>query len=150
MEDPREARFDIGHPAPARDRTSPWAVAFGLFGAPLAWTLQLNANVAIGSLGCLQPNGVAGSTGSTGGAVLATIVINILAFVLAAAALAVSARDLRRTRHEERHRSGGVIGAGEGRTRFLSVWGVWISGLFIIAIGANTMAAFWRGLCAGV
>ena len=73
--------------------------------------------------------------------------VNLAALVGATLALALSIRNLRRTRHE--FGSGGVMDAGEGRTRFLSIWGIWLSVLFIIAIAFNTIAVFWSRLCDG-
>src|SRR4029079_11575851 len=40
------------HPAPHRERVNPWAVWFGLLGAPLAWAAQLLINSALGAHGC--------------------------------------------------------------------------------------------------
>jgi hypothetical protein len=151
---PREQTFDVGHPSPDRGAVSGREIFVGLFAAPVAWSLQLSANAAVAGLACIGETGSAsGATGSgaaatgSGAAALAIAIVNLLAVALALAGLAVSMRSLRRTRGEMVERSGGVMQAGEGRTRFLSVWGVWASGLFLIATGANTIAVFWRGLC---
>lgn len=82
-------------------------------------------------------------------AAVSIIAINLAAIAVALLALAVSLRSVRRTRHDSFDRKGGIMQTGEGRTRFLSVWAVWISALFLLAIGANTVAVFWRGLCPG-
>ena len=37
--------------------------------------------------------------------------------------------------------------AGESRTRLLAIRGIWTSVLFVIAIGAHTIAVFWRDTC---
>jgi hypothetical protein len=37
--------------------------------------------------------------------------------------------------------------AGEGRSRFLSVWSIWTGVLFLLAIAFNTLSVFWVGLC---
>jgi hypothetical protein len=73
--------------------------------------------------------------------------VNLAALIGAGLALALGVRNLRRTRHEHDAGSGGVMDAGEGRTRFLSIWGIWIGVLFIVAIAFNTIAVFWIGLC---
>jgi hypothetical protein len=140
------AQFDIGHPAPARDIVPLWRVVFGLLGAPAAWSLQLAATSAIGGLACLGPAG--GRPGpNVDWAVTGLFSINLAAVLLAAAALAVAGLDYRRTRREEQHRSGHVMKAGEGRTRFLSVMGAWIGVLFLIATLASTISIIWRGAC---
>ena len=77
----------------------------------------------------------------------ATLVINLVALAIALLALAASIRSMRRSRDERVENSGGVMQAGEGRARFLAVWGIWTSVLFLIAISANTIAGLWRGLC---
>ncbi len=147
MENP--AQFDIGHPAPDRGRISRLLVAFGLVGAPLAWSLQLSANSALTGLACLLPDGASGVTAATDEAVVATVIVNLVALAVALLALLVARRDLHRTRHPDQLHKEGVLMAGAGRTRFLSVWGVFASVLFLIAIAANTIVVFWRGLCGG-
>ena len=146
MSERKEAAFDIGHPAPDRDAVSLWTVAFGIVGAPLAWSLQLSANSAIAGLACLTDTGAALGSGSELTAV-SVIVINLAAVALGVVAFIVSLHTSRKTRHTGFERSGGVMRTGEGRTRFLAVWGIWTSILFLVAIGANTIAVFWRGLC---
>ncbi|WP_375263329.1 hypothetical protein [Palleronia sp.] len=147
MTEPHQAEFDIGHPAPDRGRISRSLLAFALLGAPVAWSLQLSGNAALGGLGCLveaRPRGFILNWEATA---IAIVVVNVAALVIAVVALAASAHLLRETRHEKMQHSGGVMQAGEGRTRYMAVWGVWGSVLFLIAIGANTVAAVWRNLC---
>ena len=40
-----------------------------------------------------------------------------------------------------------MMDAGEGRTRFLAIWGIWIGLVFMLAIAFNTISVFWAGLC---
>jgi hypothetical protein len=54
---------------------------------------------------------------------------------------------LGRTVHEHKGRSGGVMDAGEGRTRFLAVWGIFISLVFFVATLANTFSLVLVPLC---
>ena len=56
---------------------------------------------------------------------------------------------LGRTRHEHDARSGGGWTPARGRTRFISIWGIWIGVLFLVAIAFNTISVFWIGLCGG-
>jgi len=67
--------------------------------------------------------------------------------VIALVSLAVAFRAFRGTRGERKDSDGGVMDAGEGRTRFLAVWGIWIGVLFAIAIVFNTVSLFWTDLC---
>jgi hypothetical protein len=141
----RNAQFDIGHHDPHRDSVPLRVVVLALLAAPTAWLLQLNANSAIAGLSCLTDAGVARLAWGSGTTRTVIVAVNLAALALGLAGLAASAWALRRTRH--RPGAGGVMEAGEGRTRLLVVWGFWIGILFLIAIGANTIAAFWRGMC---
>jgi hypothetical protein len=90
--------------------------------------------------------------GATEGAVpewLAPVIIglNIAGLAIAAASLTVALGLHRRTTHEHRERSGGILDAGEGRTRFLTVWGIFISLVFIVATLANSFSLFLVPLC---
>ena len=91
----------------------------------MALSLQLSGNAAMVGLGCLvevRPRGVT-LDGHTTEALNA--VIYVLARVVAVAALA----------------------GGQGRSRYLASRGLWGSVLFIVAIGATTVAASCRCLC---
>ena len=141
------AEFDVGHPAPDRAQVSLGLLMFGIFGAPAAWMLQLVAGASIGGLVCLGPHGTALATARADWANPAMIAINLAALLIAAVALAASFRTLHQTGsgYAEGHDS--VMEAGEGRSRYMAIWGVWTSLLFIFAIAFNTIAVFWSGLC---
>jgi hypothetical protein len=140
--------FDIEHPAPHRERVPLRLLLFGLSGGALAWALQLATNSAIAGVACLAGGGERPWAPRWEWAEPASMAINLGALLLAFLALAVASLSIRKTRHEEAERSGDVMDAGEGRTRFLSVWGIWASLLFILAIGFNTISLLWSGLCA--
>ena len=141
-----EATFDIGHPAPDRGRVTFGLLMLCLFAAPTLWSLQQLVLYGFASHYCgLEP--AVAARANAGWLEWLLPVVNLAALVGAALALALSIRNLRRTRHEVAGGSGGMMDAGEGRTRFLSIWGIWLSVLFIIAIAFNTIAVFWRGLC---
>ena len=141
-----QATFDTGHPAPDRGRVGLGVLMLALLGAPVAWSLQHLALYAVASVACsgeLQ--------GASGGAQdwLSWVLplINLGALLVAGLATALAAWILRRTRHE--YGSGGVMDAGEGRTRFLAIWGIWLGVVFMLAIAFNTISVFWTGLCTG-
>ena len=138
--------FDIGHPAPGRAVLSVVWLWFGFLGAPLAWSLQLSVNSALSGLACLGGRATP-DVDLLGWTDTAIVVVNLAALLLALLALAVSIRNLRRTHEVESDEGRGVLGAGEGRTRFMAVWGIWTSVLFFFAIAFNTVAVFWGGLC---
>lgn len=142
------ATFDIGHPAPDRDRVGLAALMLCLLAAPALWSLQHLVLYGFASHYCgLEP--IAAARANAGWLQRLLPVVNLVALIGAVLALALSFRNLRQTRHEHAQASGGVMEAGEGRTRFLSIWGIWISVLFILAIAFNTIAVFWVGLCDG-
>jgi hypothetical protein len=75
--------------------------------------------------------------------------INLGALLAAGLATALAVRILRRTEAEDAGGSGGIMDAGEGRTRFLAIWGIWLGVVFMLAIVFNTISVFWVGLCPG-
>jgi hypothetical protein len=135
-----EAGFDIGHPAPDRGRVALSLLMLGLFGAPAVWSLQLLLVYSFSSNGCLP------GTAGYGWLEWLLPLVNLAALLLAGLAMLVAYRNLRRTGREHGG-SGGVLDAGEGRTRFLSIWGIWMGVVFMLAIAFNTLAVFWGGLC---
>ena len=143
---PRKDEFDIGHPAPDRGRVDLRLLAFGLVGAPLAWAAQLAINSAIPGIVCVGPTGDTVDAAAAVPAV-AMAAVNFVTLAVGLVALFVSIRSLRRTRGEEVDRSGGVMQAGEGRTRYLAIWGIWTSILFLLVIATHTISFFWSGLC---
>ena len=139
-------RFDIGHPAPGRDLVGDRWLWFGFFAAPVAWSLQLAINASLAGLACLG-DAATPDVDLRGWTDTAIIVVNLVALAVALLGLAVSIRSLRRTNPAEQGAGRGVLGAGEGRTRYMAVWGVATSVLFFCATAFNTVAVFWEGLC---
>ena len=147
MATPGHAELDVGHPAPDRAQISLGLLMFGIFGAPAAWMLQLLAGSSIAGLVCLGPGGTAVATARADWANPTMIAINLAALLIAGVALAASFRILRQTNSGYAGGHDSVMEAGEGRSRYMAIWGVWTSLLFIFAIAFNTISAFWSGLC---
>ena len=146
----RDTSFDIGHPAPDRGRVRNFVLFFGLAAAAFAWSVELAATASLGGAACVTGDGPKFGFTSAGWATVTLTVVNLVALLVAFGALAISWRNMKRASVlEGRHVTGdgGVLDSGEGRTRFISVWGIFASVLFIIAIGFNTIAVFWSGLC---
>ena len=72
-----------------------------------------------------------------------------LGLLAAALAIALAVSSLRETRDEHEDQAGSMLDAGEGRTRFLALWGLWMGVVFLLAIAFNTLSAWWAGLCSG-
>ncbi|MCB8837143.1 hypothetical protein [Aurantimonas sp. VKM B-3413] len=141
------AIFDIGHPAPDRERTSGGLLLAGFAGGPVAWSLQLLAGAAISGAVCIGGDGARLGTSEAGWAPFVIVAVNVAAIVIGLASLMISYRGFSRTGRGEPGSAGGVMEAGEGRTRFLSIWAIWTSILFILAILFNAIAFFWTSLC---
>jgi hypothetical protein len=108
-------------------------MAIALFAAPLAWAVQVGASYSLASLHC----------GNAQAARLATL-IGVDAVTLAVALVGVFAayRIWRATRHELEDSAGHPVDTGEGRTRFLSLFGL-IAGIgFAIAIAFLSIPSF--------
>ncbi|UIJ71011.1 hypothetical protein [Aurantimonas sp. HBX-1] len=149
MTDARKPEFKVGHPAPARRRVSAALLSLGLLGAPIGWSLQLLAGSALAGLSCVSESGVVEPQSGYDWAYPAMIGANAAAVVIGLAGLAIAFHTFRQSGHVGADTHGGVMDAGEGRTRFLSIWGIWASVLFLIATANNTLTIFWSGSCAG-
>jgi len=143
----QDTSFDIGHPAPDRGRVRNSVLFFGLAAGAFAWSVELAATASLGGAACVTGDGPKFGFTSAGWATITLTVINLVALLTAFGALAISWRNMKRASALEGMDVGGVLDAGEGRTRFISVWGIFAGILFILAIGFNTVAVFWSGLC---
>ena len=146
MEETR-LEFEIGHPAPHRARARTGPLLFALGGAALGWALQFAIAASSSGLACREADGARLPEAGWAGALMFGADILALALGLAALGLALAAR--RRTRAETHPRAGDLMDAGEGRTRFLAVWGIWGGALFLLAIAVNAALAHWGMLCPG-
>lgn len=139
--------YDVGHPAPHRGAIGAARMWFALLGGFAAWSVQLGTNATVTGLSCASPLRDARPMPGLDTVLPPVIGVTVAALAVSGLALFVALGNLRRTRHETAHESGDVMKAGEGRTRFLAVWSVWISILFLIANGASLITALWGGLC---
>lgn len=143
------------HPAPHRARIALPALWFGLFGGPVAWSIQTLVNLPVASHGCypaLAPL-AAPITGVRGIA----FGVSLLALVVCVAAAAVSFRSWLRLRGEHQQGTGrgsahtpaaALAETGEGRTRFMALCGVLTSLTFLVASLMHTAAIFLVLPCA--
>ncbi len=138
----------IAHPAPHRDNVSATMHFWGLFTGPVVWGLQFVVNFALASHTC-YPGATPLNTPAWHSAWIVILLLNLLAAVLALAAAVLSYRHWQVTRTEHQGDAGHAIEAGEGRTRFLALWGVMTGLGFFVAILFNTLALFMVPECAG-
>jgi hypothetical protein len=144
-----------GHPAPARERVSLPALWFGLFGGPVAWSIQTLVNLPVASHGCfprLDP--LAQPVTAVRGVAFS---VSLLALAICVAATVVSVRSWSRTRHEHHEATGkgsghdagtALLETGEGRTRFMALAGVLTSVTFLILSLVHAAAIFLVSACA--
>lgn len=144
----RISETDIVHPSPHRERVGLVGLFFGLLAGPVAWGLQELLSYGLASHACF-PSDMPLGEALAGWGELKTylIVIDVLAILLSLAGIAVSFMNWRTSREEASGSSGELVEAGEGRTRFLSLWGVLAGGGFLVGIVFNTIAFAMVPLC---
>lgn len=136
--------YGIHHPAPQGRQMSLASLFMALLTPPTAWVLQLIITYATASTWCFPRDII-----YLGEEVSRQLLLGINLFSLAAALLAtlMSYRFWRRTAKEAKGEHDTAVDAGEGRTRFLSLWGVWSGSWFVIQILFGTIAVFGAGQC---
>ncbi|HEX6860759.1 MAG TPA: hypothetical protein VF138_11250 [Caulobacteraceae bacterium] len=146
MSDPRA----LGHPAPHRQQVSGWKQGVGVYAAPAAWGLQFLIGYSLAAYAC-HPGRMALADVPEGWewTRLFALVVNIVAAGVALWAGLVALSVWRATRREKDERSTRVLEAGEGRTRFLGVWGMLTSFGFLIAIIFDTVMILGAPACRG-
>jgi hypothetical protein len=150
------AHPDGAHPAPARARVGVGALAFGLFGAPAAWSVQTLVNLPVASHGCFPRLDPLATPATAVRAVV--LAVSVAAIVVGAAAAAVAWRTWARTREEQQEGSGrgaahgpeaALLETGEGRTRFLALAGVLTSLTFLLVSVVHAATLLLVVPCAG-
>jgi hypothetical protein len=133
--------YGVEHPAPHRGRASDALLFSALTAPPLAWAAQLFIDYGLASHACFPgdaPRRARPEDGALHGWLLG---INLVALVIAIAATATSFVIWRRTRGEAAGGHEHAVEAGQGRTRFFAVWGLWSGVWFILQILFQTIAA---------
>ena len=134
------------HAAPHRGRVPLWALWAGLFGGPLLWSVQLLANYAFVAHSC-YPTSMPRTTPTFGGVWGLALGISIVALVGTAAAGLVALRSWRATRDEKAGAAASLLDTAEGRTRFMAMTGLVLSGIFLLAVLANGLPLFMVRPC---
>jgi hypothetical protein len=123
---------------------------FGLFGGPIAWFLQFCAGYALASEPCFRGGErLAAPVPALRWTLLAMILSMAAAAAIALLSLLVSWRAYRRTKDEAPGETAHLVEAGAGRTRFLSLWGVLLGGVFAVATAMTGVAFLTLPRCAG-
>jgi hypothetical protein len=138
----------IAHPSPRRGRVSAVALIFGSAAAPLAWGAHLVANYALASTICFPGNALRQPPASSmrwGWSLL--VAVDLIAMVIAVLAAITAYRNWRLSHDEAAGRSHGLVEIGEGRTSFLSLWGILTSAGFFVAVAFDFIGLWIVPLC---
>lgn len=138
------------HPAPHRERVAGAAAAFGLLAGPLAWFTQICAGYALASWPCFpkderRPTPLAQFAWTSPALRYVLVVTTIIAI----AGFLLSWASFRRTRAETGGDHRHAMEIGSGRTRFLALWGMALSGGFAIATLMTAAGLILLPRCAG-
>lgn len=138
---------DAAHPSPHRARVSLSLLLFGVMAAPGFWIAQIVFGYAASAILC-YPDGHPLYSPPDAPAVAA----GLFAFDIAAAVIAVAGgiAALLCWRRVSEEKPGGpdhAIEIGEGRARFMAVWGIFSSLWFFAAIVFNAIATQVVPLC---
>lgn len=128
------------HPAPHRQLAGTWKLGFAVLGAPLAWATEQIVNYVIVSHACAPGRGAAATDPDFGAVRLIDIAINILGVAVALAATITAWRIWRAVRREVEGDDQALVDVGEGRTRFIAMWGL-AGGVYFTAAALTTTAA---------
>jgi amino acid transporter len=123
---------------------------FALFGGPIAWFVQLCAGFALASEPCFaageRMKAPLGPQLWTASAMTGLLLASIL---IAMMALWVSWLAFTRTRAEGEGDHRQVMEVGSGRSRFLALWGIFLSAGFAIATLLTAAGLYALPRCAG-
>lgn len=136
------------HPSPHRGRVGAIAMIFGSSGAPLAWATHLIAGYALASTICFPGEALRQQPwASIRWAWSLLIAIDLIAMVIAVLAALTAYHNWRLSHREATGYSQGLVEIGEGRTSFLSLWGILTSIGFFVAVAFDFIGLWIVPLC---
>jgi hypothetical protein len=133
-------------PAPRRRKVSFWTLMFGCWAAPVFWIGQLTLGYWASAELCYGSDHptVTEFSGTLHGALL---VFDVVAIAAALMGGAVSLGAWQATREENKGDVHHALHVGEGRSRFMALWGIMSSLWFLGAIVFNTIGSLVVPLC---
>jgi hypothetical protein len=135
------------HPAPHRARAPRWRQFAGVVAGPVAWAVQFNVGYGLTSYACHPGDRALAQVPPDWTATRpAALALAIVAALVSAWGAYISWGIWRAARQEK---SGHLLEAGEGRTRFLGVWGVITSLGFLAAILFDAVMIVGAPACRG-
>jgi len=131
---------DRAHPAPQRHQVGLLILGAALVATPAIWGLRLVLNFALASYFCfpgsIRQYALPRWTWPT------LLGVDVLAIAVAVLAAVVSWRNWQRTADERAVPGAPLIEIGEGRTRFLALWGL-MTGIGFAVAGAFDLVTLW-------
>jgi hypothetical protein len=134
------------HPAPHRHVVDFWILVAAGSAAPIFWLGQLILGFLVSAQVCYggpEPTEVASGAALRG----AFYAFDAVALIAGLAGAAVSYICWRSVRNEKPGGENYALQAGEGRTRFLALWGMLSSGIFLGAIVFTIVVSIGVPLC---
>ncbi len=135
------------HPAPHRHEVPPPVLWFGLLLGPLAWTVQELASYAITAHACFPARDQRFAL-PIGRAADWHHAVQVGTILLGVAALALALWGWRAISAAERAQPEHQAEVGEGRTRFMALAGLLVSGIFLLNLLLNAVPLFFLDGCA--
>lgn len=133
-------------PAPRRATVPLRTLWFGIFGAPVAWALQLIVAYSLVAHSCF-PKDVPLHAPSFGGLRMTGIIVSAALLVVGAGALTVAIHSWRvmRCGREAERRAG--LEVSDQRVRFMAFGGILLSGVFLFALVMSILPLLTDSLC---
>jgi hypothetical protein len=138
--------LDTKHPAPEREKASLLSLSFSLAAPPLAWSIQSIAGYGLSSEAC-YPGDTPRSAPLYSELWSMLLTINGVALLLGLLGILIAYRNWRATRRETGGNHVVLIERGDGRTRFLAMCGLLVSGGFVVATLFTSVTLFISPLC---
>jgi hypothetical protein len=136
------------HPAPQRERIGAFALLFAVLAPPLAWSIHLIVNFAFSSHACFpaaEPLNMPLAQFHWLWGLLITI--DIVSIAIGAVSIALAYRVWTDTLEERAESGPPLMEAGEGRTRFLAIWGILIGAGFVLAVVFDFVGLWILPIC---
>jgi hypothetical protein len=137
------SRMEVGDPAPGA-RGHLVLLGFGVIASPIAWALALYTLYAVGSRDCFPGTSPRATGQWNADWILLAIACGALLICIVAGLISVRSW---RVSYRENPSADALIQFGEGRTRFIAVWGAITSLLFGILMVASLIPLFVVPLC---
>ena len=124
------------HAAPHRAQVPRWALWTGVFAGHVLWSVELLANYAFVAHSC-YPTALPRAAPTWGGVWGLALAVSVVATLGTAAAGGLAYRSWRATRDEKGGSSESLLDTAEGRTRFMAMSGMLLSGLYLLTVLAT-------------